>query len=207
MDEVPSVSEGSVTRWFRDLEQGSPEAAQRLWERYSKRLIELARRKLGNATRVADEEDVAITVFECICRAASEGRFSSLKNRDELWWLLVMVTKQKALDQMRREMRQKRGGGRVVGETDAGGNAATFSLDQLLGTDPTPEFLVIMDEEQHRLLGLLRDDQLRTIAVRRIQGFTYDEIASQLDISPRTVIRKLNLIRIRWEYELQRDLE
>jgi RNA polymerase sigma factor (sigma-70 family) len=196
-----------VTRWFRDLEQGSPEAAQRLWERYSRRLIELARRKLRNATRIADEEDVAITVFECICRAAAEGRFSNLQNRDELWWLLVMVTKQKALDQMRREGRQKRGGGRVVRETDIAGNSTSFSLDQVLGADPTPEFLAIMDEEQRRLLGLLRDDQLRTIAVRRIQGYTYDEISSQLDISSRTVIRKLNLVRMRWEYELQRDLD
>ena len=62
-----------------------------------------------------------------------------------------------------------------------------------------------MDEEHRRLLGLLRDDQLRTIAVRRIQGYTLDEIASQLDISSRTVIRKLNLVRIRWQHELERD--
>lgn len=199
------MSEGSVTRWFRDLEQGCPEAAQQLWDRYSARLIELARRRLRNATRVVDEEDIAITVFETIWRAASEGRFADLRNRDELWWLLVLVTKQKAFDQMRRERRQKRGGGQVVGETDAGRADAPFQLDEVLGTEPTPEFLVIMDEEQRRLLGLLRDDRLRSIAVRRIQGYTCDEIASQLDISTRTVTRKLNLVRLRWQRELERD--
>ena len=199
------MSEGSVTRWIRDLENGSPEAAQRLWDRYSFRLLELARRRLANSTRVVDEEDVAITVFESICRAAVQGRFANLKNRDELWWLLVVVTKQKALDQIRRERRKKRGGNRVIRESDAGSESAPFRMDDLLGTEPTPEFLVMMDEEHRRLLGLLRDDQLRTIAVRRIQGYTFDEIASQLDISSRTVIRKLNLIRIRWQHELEHD--
>lgn len=201
------MSEGSVTHWFRELEQGCPDAAQRLWDRYSVRLIELARRRLRNATRMADEEDIAITVFDCICRAAAEGRFANLQNRDELWWLLVMVTKQKALDQMRHERRQKRGGGMVIGETDAGRNSSPLRLDDLLSTDPTPEFLVMMDEQQRRLLGLLRDDQLRTIAIRRIQGYTYDEISTELKISSRTVVRKLDLVRMRWQYELQHDCD
>lgn len=196
------VSEGSISRWIRELKSGSPEAAQQLWDRYSVQLLELARRKLKNSTRIVDEEDVAITVFESICRSAVQGRFANLQNRDELWWLLVLVTKQKAVDQIRHEQRKKRGGGSVVNETDAGSEADPFRLDHLLGTDPTPEFLLIMDEEHRRLLGLLRDDQLRTIAVLRIQGYTYDEIASQLHISSRTVIRKLNLVRTCWEREL-----
>lgn len=199
--------EGSVTRLIRELEHGSEEAAQRLWERYSCRLLELARRKLSNATRIVDEEDVAITVFESICRAAIQGRFTNLQNRHELWWLLVAVTKQKAFDQMRREGRKKRGGGRVVTETDAGREADRFNLDDLEGTEPTPEFLAIMEEEHRRLLGLLRDDQLRTIAVRRIEGYTYDEIATQLAISSRTVIRKLEQVKHRWQCELARHAE
>ena len=197
-----SVSEGSISRWIRELKSGSPEAAQQLWDRYSAQLIELARRKLANGTRIADEEDIANTVFESICRAAVQGRFNQLQNRDELWWLLVMVTKQKAIDQLRRENRKKRGGSAVVSETDMGSEAGSFRLDRLLATDPTPEFLVVMDEEHRRLLGLLRDDQLRLIAVLRIQGYTYDEIASQLNISQRTVIRKLNLVRTCWQREL-----
>lgn len=205
VDVMDSESEGSITRLIRELETGSAEAAQQLWNRYSAQLLELARRKLAHGIRVLDEEDVAITVFESICRAAVQGRFTNLHNRDELWWLLVAVTKCKALDQMRHEGRKKRGGGRVIGETEVGLESAPFRLDDLIGGDPTPQFLAIMDEEHRRLMQLLPDDQSRTIAVLRIQGYTCDEIADQLGISARTVIRKLNQIRDRWERELGRD--
>ena len=51
------VSEGSVTNWIRELENGSAEAAQRLWEAYYHRLVGLVRKKLADTPRrVADED-------------------------------------------------------------------------------------------------------------------------------------------------------
>ena len=52
------------------------------------------------------------------------------------------------------------------------------------------------------MLGLLRDDRLREIAVWRMEGYTVAEIAEQLGISVRAVERKLQLIRAKWAREL-----
>ena len=194
-----------MTRWIAELKAGDASAAQQLWTRYQADLHQLARKMLGSAPRkAADEEDVAASVFESICLGAARGRFQDLATRDELWWLLVTITRQKAVSQVRYEVRQKRGGGKVRSEADIlrPGPGQSFRLDDLIADSPTPEFLATMNEEQHRLLSLLRNDQLRRVAVMKIQGYTHEEIAADLGISSRSVIRKVNLIRERWAAEL-----
>ena len=196
----------SVSTWIAGLKEGDAIAAQRIWNRYSARLIENARARLGNSAKtMADEEDVAQSVFHTVCKGAAAGRFNDLRKRDDLWWLLLAITKQKAVDHIRRENAQKRGGGRVRAESDfieCQQTGTTFSLDQLIGDDPTPEFMLVLDEQNHRLFNLLRDDGLRLIATHRIEGYTVDQIAELLRVSGRTVERKLQLIRKTWAKEL-----
>ena len=55
--------------------------------------------------------------------------------------------------------------------------------------------------EYRRLLDLLGDDSLRRVAVGKMEGFTNDEIAAQLDCSLRTVARKLETIGLIWGEE------
>src|SRR6516164_9629014 len=65
---VPMADDGSVTRWFGLLQAGDPAAAQQLWERYFRRLVGLARKRLrGAARRATDEEDVALSAFDSFC--------------------------------------------------------------------------------------------------------------------------------------------
>ncbi len=183
-----------------------PTQAQRLWERYAQELVNLARKRLGNAPPgISDEEDVAQSVFASICRGAAAGRFADVKCRDELWWLLLTITKQKTVSYIRRESAQKRGPGRVQMESQLAANvkgSGRFVMDDLLGNVPTPEHLVMLDEEYERLLGLLRDDRLREIAIARVEGYTVAEIAAKLAIGKRAVERKLQLIRTKWIGEL-----
>ena len=90
--------EGSVTCWIQLLSTGDPAAAQRLWERYFRRLVGLARTKLrGAPRRAADEEDVALSAFVSFFRGAARGRFPRLEDREDLWRLLVVITARKAL--------------------------------------------------------------------------------------------------------------
>ena len=188
-------AEGSVTGWIGLLCEGDPDAAQKLWERYFHRLVGLARKKLQDAPRrAADEEDVALSAFTSFCKNAEEGRFPLLADRDGLWRLLVVLTARKAAHLRRDQTRQKRGG-------PAGEDPGEGDLEQALSREPDPEFAAQVAEECERLLGGLGDDELRSVALWKMEGYTTDEIAARLGYAPRSIKRKLQLIRGLWEKE------
>lgn len=188
---------GSVTHWLGDLKVGDMAAAQPLWERYFGQLVVLARAKLRRLPRAGaeqDEEDAALSAFNSFCAGAARGKFPKLDDREDLWKLLVVITARKAIAQANRRQRLKRGGGRVVEEADANPKG----LDLVAGAEPTPEFAAMVAEEFQRLLDALEDDGLREVAVRRMEGYTCDEIADRLGCARRTVARRLDLIRQTW---------
>jgi DNA-directed RNA polymerase specialized sigma24 family protein len=191
----------SISVWLSGLKAGELAAAERLWRRYADRLLDVARKNLRDAPKVGgDEHDIAQSVFRNICSGAAEGRFGEVRNRDELWWLLLSITRQKVVDHIRRETAAKRGGGKVIRESDVQGDAddSVFTLDAIVAEEPTPEFVAILEEETQRLMGLLRDDLLRDVALARIEGYTVPEIAQMVGISTRSIERKLQLIRKTW---------
>lgn len=196
----------SISEWFGRLKAGEAEAAQKLWDRYAEKLLRVAKLRLnGSPCGVADEEDVALSVFGSIFRGAADGRFEQILTRDELWWLLLSVTKRKVVDHIRREAAQKRHvPGAHMERRRAKGipQPWSFSLDDLVSSSPTPDFVVALEEESKRLLDKLRNDQLRKIAVLRIEGYPVAEIASKMNIGQRAVERKLQLIRDTWKREL-----
>ena len=199
-------SEGSVTHWLGQLQAGDPAAVQRLWERYFADLVGLARKRLqGTPRRAADEEDVALSAFDSFCRGAAAGRFPQLSDRDNLWRLLFTLTMQKAVDLVRAERRQKRGGGAVLDEAALlglpGTNGGPMDLEQVLSREPTPELAAQMAEECQRLLRSLDDADLQTVALAKMEGCTNAEVAARLGCSLRSVERKLGLIRRIWERE------
>jgi RNA polymerase sigma factor (sigma-70 family) len=196
-------SPGSVSHWIAALKGGDSAAAQPLWERYYRRLVALARKKLQPARcRGADEEDVVQNAFHSFFRAVAQGRFPRLEDRDSLWRLLVVITANKALKQRQHEHRQKRGG---PGPAPTGiyplGPEDEAALVQVVGDEPTPEFAAQVADEYRRLLDLLGDDTLRQVAILRMEGYGTDEIADQLACSRRTVARELDAIRILWSKE------
>jgi DNA-directed RNA polymerase specialized sigma24 family protein len=168
----------------------------------------LARAKLGDVPKChADEEDIAQNVFASLCRGAAAGRLLDVTNRDELWWLLLAVTRQKVASHIRRETTQKRGSGRVRTEcalAAEAGNTPSFSLDNLIGCDPSPEFVATLNEQHRYLLSLLQGKNLPQVANMRIEGYTVAEIAEKLGISHRAIERKLQIIRSKWADELLR---
>lgn len=196
----------SISIWIEDLRAGDNRAAHEIWDRYFDRLVRHANRRLGNASRrFADEEDVAVSVFESLCEGAAEGRFKKLSNRDDLWKLLVAMTRMKAVDQIRRQTAKKRGGTELRGESIVDGptnDQTPAGFDQFLGEDPSPEFLVAMDEQYQVLMNALPDESQRQVAKLRMDGFANEEISKSLDISVRSVERKLRIIRDTWEHEL-----
>jgi DNA-directed RNA polymerase specialized sigma24 family protein len=200
------LSDGSVTRWIHQAKVGDEVAAQRLWERYYCRLIRLALKKLrGSRRRAADEEDVVLSAFDSFCRGARQGRFPHLCDRNNLWPLLVIITARKAFDLRQHENRQKRGGGKVGGESALAGPPAqslsAAGFEQVVGKSPTPEFAAQVAEEGQRLLEELGNDALRSVAIWKMEGYTNAEIADLLGCVEGTVERKLRMIRSLWAQE------
>jgi RNA polymerase sigma factor (sigma-70 family) len=190
---------GSVTLLLERLRAGDPaasaDATARLWSRYFGALVRLARTRLpGSARRALDEEDIALSAFDSFCRGGAAGRFPDLDDRDDLWRVLATITLRKVSDTIRYEGRKKRGAGRP-GDT-------TGVLEELFTREPSPEMAAQLVDLLGHLLARLDDDVLRQLARLKVEGYTEEEMADQLGISPRTVRRKLDLIRRLWEREV-----
>jgi RNA polymerase sigma factor (sigma-70 family) len=199
-------SAGSVTEWLEQLKRGDSSAAQKLWERYFEQLVRLARRNLGHTPRrVADEEDVALAAFASFCKGVEAGRFPKLDDRDDLWQVLIVLTERKAVDQIRREQVQRRGGGDVRGESalEAGDLSGSGhpGLRRVVDAEPTPKFAALLVERFEQRLSMLADRELERIAVDKLAGYTNQEISERLGTSLRGVERRLSLIRRIWSQE------
>ena len=195
-------SDDSVMHWFEQIREGDSAAAQAIWERYFPELVRLAREKLrGTPCRMADEEDIAVSVMESFFRAAQEGRFPDLADRHDLWRLLLQMTARKVVDLKRHDSRKRRGGGRVRGESvfcSADSADEQARLAEAIGDVPTPEFAAMMAEQCQRLLERLANPRLEAIAVAKMEGYTSEEIAERSGCSVRTIERGLCRIRKKW---------
>jgi DNA-directed RNA polymerase specialized sigma24 family protein len=196
--------ENSVSLWLDGLREGNDADVKRLWDRYFQRLVNLASTRLpGHARRVTDEEDVALSAFHSFCDRVGRGQFPQLADRDDLWRILVTITFRKVAESMRHQTRLKRGGGAVLGQSiKMGDSEIDDGMARVLSREPTPEAAAQFAEDYERLLEKLEDSTLRSIAVRKLEGHSREEIALALGTSIRTVDRKLTLIRLMWQEEL-----
>ena len=204
--EMELGSAHSVTHWLAELQAGDLQAVEPLWRRFYAGLVRHARQTLGATPRRAyDEEDVATSAFESFCEAAHKGRFPDLTDRDGLWCLLLTITERKAVDYIEREFRQKRGGGKVRGESAVGegtsrsGHAGFDGLPDM--GQPSPELAAILKEELTRLLTKLEEPVLQQVAICKMEGYTNAEIAAEIGRSLATVERRLKLVRRIWSDE------
>jgi DNA-directed RNA polymerase specialized sigma24 family protein len=191
-----------VTVLIQRLKKGDREAVGLLWERYVRRLLGLARKKLGSFARgAADEEDVALSAFKSFCLRAEKDAFARLEDRDDLWQILALITTRKVADLLARESAAKRGGGRVCGESAVGaadGSGDGQGMDQVPGRELSPAEVAELVDEYRQMLKELGDDTERQVAVWKLEGYTNKEIAERLECSVSTVERKLGLIRDAW---------
>lgn len=203
-------STGSVTQLIADLKEGQGGAAQQqLWNRYFRRLMALAKAKIGDSPRgAADEEDVVLSAFESLFRGVTEQRFPDLNDRGNLWSLLAKITARKAINQRNWHLARKRGGdlGRGAGLPIAGGgDDSVYAGIELVDSEVGPDFLVAMQEECRRLMAGLADERLRQIARRKLEGYTNAEIAEELGVVERTIERKMGVIRAAWAPAAEED--
>src|SRR5262249_32561020 len=161
------------------------------WDRYFASLTRVASRHGAGrkAGAVEDEEDAALSAFHSFCQGLARGHFPRLDGRDDLWRLLVVITARKVSAQRQRAGARKRGGN---------AQANSINIDMIMASDPGPEFAVEMAEQCRRLLDRLDNDDLRQVALWRMEGYEREEIARRMGCAVRTVARRLDLIRKSW---------
>lgn len=72
-------------------------------------------------------------------------------------------------------------------------------MNQVVGQEPTPEFAAIVTEDFQRLLDTLGDDELREIALYKLEGYTNHKISAKVERSLPTIERRFRLIRHKWQ--------
>lgn len=193
------VEQGSITRLIADLESGDAEAARLVWDKYFHRLVGLARQSLGGRQWGGiDEEDVALSAMNSFFARHGEAGFPKMDSRDDLWRLLAVITRRKSLNVIRRERALRRGGGR----------RANLSVELLtvFSQAPTPDQAAEFLDEVRRLLNDVlgtKDPALRTIAAQKLEGADNVQIAKKLGVARRTIERKLELIRMLCERDVE----
>ena len=193
---------GSLTFLLHGVQGGDREAMTELWARCFATIVGLAKQRLGAANRRSqDEEDVASEVFTRLYFSASEGKLPELNDRQSLWRLLVSMTRNASIDQVKREKREKRGGGRVHGHsisklTDLNIPAnSPQAFDNFVGEQPTPDSIAALDELIQKSLAKLPNDEHRQMLLLKLEGYTHQEIAESLKVAPRTVERRMHRVR------------
>lgn len=199
---MQSPDEEAFVALLNSVRQGDDDSIATLWNEYFQRLVRLAATRLPkNLRRTGDEEDIALSAFHSFIAGIRDDRFPDLSGPNNLWGLLITLTSRKVNAHLRHQMRQKRGGGAVRGESvfaDSAGEINRAGIGAIDGQSNTPDLHAELAEACDELLNQLADDQLRQIAIMRMDGFLVNEISERLELSKRAVERRLQLIRKTW---------
>lgn len=183
-------TDDSVNQMLNEVRNGDNDAINAIWDRCFPDLVRQAGRKLARkGVKIVDAEDVAISVFESFCRAAQNGRFPDLDDKNGLWRLLSTMTRRKVIDWMRKQ-------------TSRPLPVESVQLEAISQSTDDPGIELMIAEETTRLISLL-PDKYRPVAYKKLEGCSNREIARSLEISEPTVERHLRFIRNVWAKELQ----
>ena len=151
----------------------------------------------AHSRRSFDEEDVALSAIPELLRSRRPGPVPAAERPGRP---LAATGDDHGAQGDRHDAapdRQKRGGGGVLGESAllAGEDAGGEGLAEILSREPTPEQAAQFADDYYRFLARLEEPKLQAVALRRLEGQTAREIARAMNVSTKTVERKLQLIR------------
>lgn len=194
----PSVSDESLT-WVNRLRAGDSVAEQKLVDRYTDRLVHLARTRLSSQIgRRVDPEDVLQSVYRSFFRRLRGGQFE-VRHSQDIWSLLATITINKSLRQVRHHSAQKRAvAAEVNGVLEEHLQTATPAA---LSREPLPEDVAVFVEETEMMMRRLSALH-RQILHLCMQGHDVDHIAQRAECSERTVERAVHLARTHLEQRL-----
>ena len=169
--------------------RGEESAADQLFQRYSQRLIRLARARLS--ARLAgkmDPEDVAMSAWRSFFLGARREQFT-LNAPGDLWRLLVSITLHKLYHQARHHAADRRS---IAKEQPL--DQTSEVLHASSNAEPTVHEALALTEELEAVMANL-DTEGRRVLELRLQGEQIAAISQLTKRSERTVRRILEQIR------------
>jgi RNA polymerase sigma-70 factor (ECF subfamily) len=172
-----------------EFKAGSESAARELFDRYCARLMQLARRRIGQRmTSRVDPEDILQSTFRTFFKRLRNDEFS-FHEEDDLFKLLVRLTVRKTLRQITFHRAAKRNPELEAGQA---GDAQDL-LHQVCAGEPPAEAAVALLEEFERFMGRLPPLD-REVLGMKLQGYSTVEIAEMLGSYDRKIRRILSRI-------------
>jgi RNA polymerase sigma-70 factor (ECF subfamily) len=186
----------SVATLMDRIKAGDDAAAAEIFNRFARRLLALARSRLDTRIRRrVDAEDVVQSVFRSFFIRQLENEFE-VRNADNLWSLLAVITVRKCANvkvHFHRQSRDVRREMRIVAQPDDSGP----SWD-VLARDPTPAHAAALTDLIEHLLAELPERE-RQIVSLALEGQSLPEISAAVNRAERTVRRTLEHFRQRLE--------
>ena len=187
--------ENSFHELLARLKQGHSDAQTEVFQRFAERLVKLARARLDDRIRkTTDPEDVMQSVWRSFFIRQKAGKFE-LQDWGGLWAVLVVMTVRKC---GRRSVAAQRAKRDVTREVNLAAKASDDSSFRWEAVDraPTPDEAATLTEMVEQVMAGM-DHREQTILSLRLQGFTVPEISAEVDLTERSVHRKLAAIRER----------
>ena len=191
-------NEPSATVLISKLRNGDEEAARLVWDRFFAQLITLTRSRLQTSSRaMSDEEDIVLSAMKSFCIGMRNGRFPELSNRESLWRLLLTITLRKIADKQNYDSRGKRDVIRqqLNSSLEAGQDTVVIAF---ISREPNPEIAAECAEQISRLLESLENEDLKKVAIMKMEGYTNMEVANDIGCSLTSIERQLRTIRSIW---------
>jgi DNA-directed RNA polymerase specialized sigma24 family protein len=168
---------GSITGWLQSVRDGSDDAAKNIWDRWFERLCNRVSRHSGRL-RIHDNEDIASDAFVDFFTALRDGKFSSLRNRSQIWKLLATIAVRKSRDTWRFECAKRRGGGlQIHSLNDADGESSSMMSQRRPVTNDLIE----------ELIGSIDDPRLVKVIRLKIDGMDNVDLAHEMGCSVRSI--------------------
>ena len=146
-----------------------------------------------------DPEDVVQSVFRTFFTRLKNDQFE-ITDDDDLSKLLVRITLHKTL----RQIAYHRAARRDPGHEAPQGELSQHDIMQVMTKEPTPVTVVTFIDQLDHFLGRLSPEEQQILTLR-LQGFSTDEIAGQINSYDRKVRRVLERVKALVQKE-ERDL-
>ena len=168
------------------IQRGDEDAARIVFERYTSRLVALARSRLNEKLgQRLDADDIVQSAWGSFFKRASKGRYE-VQGSGDLWCLLATITVNKLRRQYRDHSAEKRDMGREQEGADPDVHR-DFEMDR----EPTSEEVAVILEQLSLTISSLEpvhQDAIRSL----MSGRAAEDVSIEVGRSLRTVNRVMN---------------